>query len=121
MIAELDIGKELLHHIVDHPWPGYNVHLFGMEVTWMSAGISAMLIAVGVGIPLGVAAAKRQYSLFDNFATVASLIGISIPIFFLGLLLQYVFGVWLHWLPTAGRYDLGTFSYDHAGTNFLLW
>ena len=83
--------------------------------------VSAMIIAVGVGIPLGVAAAKRQYSLFDNFATVASLIGISIPIFFLGLLLQYVFGVWLHWLPTAGRYDLGTYNYDGAGTNFLLW
>jgi len=43
--------------------------------------VSAMIIAIGVGIPLGVAAAKRQYSLFDNFATVASLIGISIPIF----------------------------------------
>ena len=83
--------------------------------------VAAMFLAIGIGIPLGVAAAKRQYSLFDNFATVASLIGISIPIFFLGLLLQYVFGVWLHWLPTAGRYDLGTFSYDHAGTNFLLW
>ncbi len=83
--------------------------------------VSAMIIAIGVGIPLGVAAAKRQYSLFDNFATVASLIGISIPIFFLGLLLQYVFGVWLHWLPTAGRYDLGAYSYDGAGTNFLLW
>jgi peptide/nickel transport system permease protein len=83
--------------------------------------VAAMLLAIGVGIPLGVAAAKRQYSLFDNFATVASLIGISIPIFFLGLLLQYLFGVWLHWLPTAGRYDLGTYSYDHAGTNFLLW
>jgi peptide/nickel transport system permease protein len=83
--------------------------------------VAAMFLAIGIGIPLGVAAAKRQYSLFDNFATVASLIGISIPIFFLGLLLQYVFGVWLHWLPTAGRYDLGIYSYDHAGTNFLLW
>ena len=83
--------------------------------------VSAMAFAIGIGIPLGVAAAKRQYSLFDNFATVASLIGISIPIFFLGLLLQYAFGVWLHWLPTAGRYDLATYSYDGAGTNFLLW
>jgi peptide/nickel transport system permease protein len=83
--------------------------------------VAAMILAVGIGIPLGVAAAKRQYSLFDNFATVASLIGISIPIFFLGLLLQYVFGVWLHWLPTAYRYDAATYSYDGAGTNFLLW
>ncbi|HEX8938947.1 MAG TPA: ABC transporter permease [Candidatus Limnocylindrales bacterium] len=83
--------------------------------------LAAMLIAVGVGIPLGVAAAKRQFSLFDNFATVASLLGISIPIFFLGLLLQYAFGVWLHWLPTAGRYDLRTYDFNGAGTNFLLW
>ncbi len=79
--------------------------------------IAAMLFAVGVGIPLGIAAAKRQFSLFDNFATVASLIGISIPIFFLGLLLQYVFGVWLHWLPTAGRIDLRTYSFTGG---FLL-
>jgi len=83
--------------------------------------LAAMTVALGVGIPLGVAAAKRQGSFFDNFATVTSLIGISIPIFFLGLLLAYVFGVWLHWLPTAGRYDLRVYNFDGAGTNFLLW
>jgi peptide/nickel transport system permease protein len=83
--------------------------------------VAAMAFAIGLGIPLGVAAAKRQGTLFDNSATVFSLIGISIPIFFLGLLLSYVFGVWLHWLPTAGRYDLRTYNFDHAGTNFLLW
>ena len=49
--------------------------------------LAAMTIAVGVGIPLGVAAAKRAGTTFDNVATVTSLIGISIPIFFLGLLL----------------------------------
>jgi peptide/nickel transport system permease protein len=83
--------------------------------------VAAMALAIGIGIPLGVAAAKRQYSLFDNFATVGSLLGISIPIFFLGLLLQYAFGVWLHWLPTAGRYDLRVYDFSGAGTNFLLW
>lgn len=83
--------------------------------------LMAMTIAVGVGIPLGVAAAKRAGTTFDNFATVTSLIGISIPIFFLGLLLSYIFGVWLHWLPTAGRYDLRQYNFDGAGTNFLLW
>ena len=41
--------------------------------------LAAMLVAIGVGVPLGVAAAKRQGSLFDNLATVLSLIGISIP------------------------------------------
>jgi peptide/nickel transport system permease protein len=83
--------------------------------------IAAMFVSIGFGIPLGIAAAKRQGSLFDNLATVMSLLGISIPIFFLGLLLAYVFGVWLHWLPVIGRYDLRTYSFTGAGTNFLLW
>ena len=80
--------------------------------------LAAMLFAVGVGIPLGIAAAKRAGSFSDSFVTVLSLLGISIPIFFLGLLLQYIFGVWLHWLPTAGRIDLRT--YPDAGGGFLL-
>ncbi len=80
---------------------------------------AAMLFAIGVGIPLGVAAAKRAGTLFDSVATVLSLLGISIPIFFLGLLLSYVFGVWLHLLPTAGRIDLH--QYPDAGGGFLLW
>ncbi len=83
--------------------------------------LAAMLVSIGLGIPLGVAAAKRQGSVFDNLATVMSLLGISIPIFFLGLLLAYVFGVWLHWLPVIGRYDLRVYNYARAGTNFLLW
>ncbi|OGN86928.1 MAG: peptide ABC transporter permease [Chloroflexi bacterium GWC2_73_18] len=83
--------------------------------------LAAMLFAVGVGIPLGIAAAKRRQSLLDGAATVVSLIGISIPIFFLGLILVYVFGVWLHWLPAGGRFDLREFDFKGAGTNFLLW
>jgi peptide/nickel transport system permease protein len=83
--------------------------------------LAAMTIAIGLGIPLGVAAAKRQGSVFDNLATVLSLLGISIPIFFLGLLLSYVFGVWLHWLPTAGRVDLRQYNFSGAGTTFYLW
>jgi peptide/nickel transport system permease protein len=83
--------------------------------------LAAMAVAIGIGVPLGIAAAKRQGSVFDNVATVGSLIGISIPIFFLGLLLAYVFGVWLHWLPTAGRFNLRIYDFSKAGTNFLLW
>jgi peptide/nickel transport system permease protein len=80
---------------------------------------AAMLFAVGAGIPLGVAAAKRAGGAFDTAATVLSLLGISIPIFFLGLLLAYVFGVWLHWLPTAGRIDLHV--YPNVGGGLLLF
>src|SRR5712691_9622592 len=65
--------------------------------------LAAMLLAVVVGVPLGFLAAKRYGSWFDNASLVASLVGISIPIFFLGLILKYIFAVRLHWLPSVGR------------------
>ena len=65
--------------------------------------VSALLFAVGVGIPLGFLAAKRYGSVLDHVSLVGSLLGISIPVFVLGLLLKYVFAVELGWLPTVGR------------------
>ncbi|MGD0273948.1 MAG: ABC transporter permease [Gaiellaceae bacterium] len=68
--------------------------------------IGAMIFAIGFGIPLGFFAAKKYGSLFDQASLVGSLIGISIPIFFLGLILKYIFAVRLHWLPSIGREDI---------------
>jgi peptide/nickel transport system permease protein len=68
--------------------------------------LAAMFVAVLVGIPLGFFAAKRYGSFFDNTSLVVSLIGISIPIFVLGLLMKYVFAVRLGWLPSVGRSDV---------------
>src|SRR5256714_1118877 len=68
--------------------------------------LAAMMLALALGIPLGFLAAKRYGSWFDRASLVASLIGISIPIFFLGLILKYVFAVRLHWLPSIGREDV---------------
>src|ERR671926_358372 len=68
--------------------------------------LAAMLFAIAFGIPLGFLAAKRHGTLFDHASLVASLIGISIPIFFLGLILKYVFAVKLGWLPSIGREDV---------------
>ena len=65
-----------------------------------------MLFSILVGIPLGFLAAKRYGSWFDHLSLVGSLIGISIPIFFLGLILKYVFAVKLGWLPSIGREDV---------------
>ena len=65
--------------------------------------VAAGLFAVIVGLPLGFFAAKRHGSWFDHFSLVVSLIGVSIPIFFLALLLKYAFAVQLGWLPTIGR------------------
>jgi len=68
--------------------------------------LGAMIFAVSFGIPLGFLAAKRYGSAFDHGSLLASLIGISIPIFFLGLILKYIFSVRLHWLPSIGREDV---------------
>jgi peptide/nickel transport system permease protein len=68
--------------------------------------LSAMLFALVFGIPLGFFAAKRYGSWFDRSSLVVSLIGISIPIFFLGLILKYIFSVRLGWLPSVGREDV---------------
>jgi peptide/nickel transport system permease protein len=81
-------------------------------------GLAAMLVALVVGIPLGYVAAKRYRGVLDNTSLVASLIGISFPVFFLALLLKYVFSVKLGWLPTIGRLDV-TRQLDHP-TNFYV-
>ncbi len=65
--------------------------------------LAAMLFSVVLGIPLGFIAAKRYGTWLDHSSLVASLIGISIPIFFLAILLKYVFAVKLGLLPTVGR------------------
>jgi peptide/nickel transport system permease protein len=80
--------------------------------------VSAMLFSVLIGIPLGFLAAKKYGSWIDHTSLVASLIGISIPIFFLAILLKYVFAVKLGWLPTVGRQDV-LINVDHP-TNFYL-
>ncbi len=68
--------------------------------------LAAMIVAVGFGIPLGFMAAKRHGGVLDHASLVTSLIGISIPIFFLALILKYVFAVRLGWLPSVGRVDV---------------
>jgi peptide/nickel transport system permease protein len=68
--------------------------------------LSAMIFAIVCGVPLGFFAAKRYGTWFDNASLVVSLIGISIPIFFLAIILKYIFAVRLGWLPSVGREDI---------------
>jgi len=81
--------------------------------------IAAMIFAVAFGVPLGFFAAKRYGSAADHGSLVASLIGISIPVFFLAILLKYVFAVELGWLPTIGRQDV-LISADHPTGFYVL-
>jgi peptide/nickel transport system permease protein len=80
--------------------------------------IAALLFATLLGIPLGFVAAKRYGTWVDHSSLVVSLIGISIPIFFLAILLKYVFSVKLGLLPTVGRISV-LIDIDHP-TNFYL-
>ena len=68
--------------------------------------IAAMLFAIGIGLPLGFFAAKHYGGVFDNLSLVGSLIGISIPIFFLAIILKYFFAVKWQLLPSVGRQDV---------------
>lgn len=65
----------------------------------------AMLIAILVGVPVGVISAVRQYSLLDKTTSVLALTGISMPIFWLAMILVVIFGVNLELLPFPGRLD----------------
>ena len=78
--------------------------------------LSAMIFAGLIGIPLGFFAAKRYGTWFDHASLFASLIGISIPIFFLAIILKYLFAVKLGWLPSVGRASV-LITFDHP-TNF---
>lgn len=64
--------------------------------------VSALVVAIVVSIPLGVISATRRNGVIDAATRVGSLIGLSVPNFWLGILLVYVFAVTLGWLPSQG-------------------
>ena len=68
--------------------------------------LAALTFAIAIGIPLGMYTAKRHGTWSDSAGSVLSLIGISIPIFFLGLMLKFLFAIQWPILPDSGRIDL---------------
>jgi peptide/nickel transport system permease protein len=71
-----------------------------MELTFF-----AMFIAVAVGAVAGIVSASRQYSVIDYTTMGVALFGVSMPVFWLGIMLMMIFGVFLKWLPIGGRID----------------
>ncbi len=67
----------------------------------------SMILAVVVGIPVGIVSASRRNSLIDSVSMVGSLIGVSMPIFWLGLMEIMLFAVILQWLPAGARLSTG--------------
>ena len=79
---------------------------------------AAIVVAVGLGIPIGVASAVWRNSVVDSLARLGALIGVSMPIFWLGVMLAWFFGVTLRVLPTGFRLDTGAAFVPW--TNFVI-
>ena len=68
--------------------------------------IFAMIIAVIVGSIAGIVSASKQYSFLDYSTMGLALFGVSMPVFWLGIMLMMIFGVFLRWLPISGRINI---------------
>jgi peptide/nickel transport system permease protein len=95
------LGKSYQHSL-----PTRRLIVDRIPKTLLLSGAS-LLIAIVLAIPLGIVSAVRRYSALDTVATVTAFIGVSIPIFWLGILLIIVFSVQLHWLPSSGMVTIG--------------
>ncbi|MBA3598884.1 MAG: ABC transporter permease [Methylibium sp.] len=69
----------------------------------LELSLAAAVLALGVGLPLGIAAALERGGVLSQLIMAGSLLGVSLPTFLIGILLILVFSVWLPWLPSFGR------------------
>lgn len=72
---------------------------------------ASTLIAIVIGSWIGVMGAVRRYGLFDTLATVGAMVALSIPTFWFGLVVIYIFSVTLEWLPAGSRITIGDGSF----------
>ncbi|MFK9094039.1 ABC transporter permease [Bacillus salipaludis] len=96
--GDLGISLETRLPINEEIWPYLAATL---ELT-----VVAMIIAIIIGVNAGIISAWFSNSWFDYVAMVLALIGVSMPIFWLGLMEQWAFSIELGWLPTTGREDV---------------
>jgi len=73
--------------------------------------LTSTLLAMAIGAWIGILGAIKRYSLFDSLATIGAMIALSIPTFWFGLVIIYVFSVGLGWLPAGNRYTMGDGSF----------
>ncbi len=65
-------------------------------------GVQALLVALIIGMPLGIMAALKQNTLYDYTGMAVAIFGVSVPVIVFGPILVWIFGVWLKWLPPTG-------------------
>ena len=86
--------------------PVWGLILERIQATVLLGGV-ALAIAVALSIPLGMISAIRRYSAWDYLATFVAFVGVSVPVFWLGLILIILFSVTLNLLPSSGMYTIG--------------
>lgn len=96
-LLHFDLGKSIISGIpitreIATRWPAT-----------FELSVAAMIVAIVLGVPAGILAAVRKNGWLDNIAMSTSLLGVSMPVYWLGLLLIYLFAVHLRWLPPSGR------------------
>jgi peptide/nickel transport system permease protein len=77
-------------------------HLINKFPNTMLLSLSAVVLAIMIGVPAGIISARKQYTFFDNAVTVTTLFGAAVPGFWIGLMGVLFFSVKLGWIPAAG-------------------
>lgn len=100
-LSHLDLGESIHRRI-----PVLETLKLRFPAT-VELSLLSMIIAILIGIPVGIISASRRNSLIDSVSMVGSLIGVSMPIFWLGLMEIMLLAVILKWLPAGGRLSTG--------------
>lgn len=100
-VLQLDFGVSLQHSV-----PNSDLILDRLPASLLLAGTS-MTLATVVALTLGIVSAIKRHSVWDHSATVVAFLGLSIPGFWLGIMLVILFSVTLGWLPSAGMTSTG--------------
>ena len=88
------------------------LHIIGSHIgATVELMLKSTLLAIGLGTSIGILGAVKRNSLFDSLSTVVTMVLLSIPTFWFGLLMIYVFSVELNWLPSGNRYTAGDGSF----------
>jgi peptide/nickel transport system permease protein len=87
----------------------------------LELSLAAMLFALLVGVPLGILAAVQRNSAVDNVAMAVALIGVSMPVFWLGMILKFIFSISTKVFPPSARIsDLLSFSFEPITNMYIL-
>ncbi len=95
-----DLGKSIVSH------ESVIKEIFDRFPNTFELTLVAMLFAVTIGVFAGIISASKQYSILDYTVMGVAIFGVSMPIFWLGIMLMMIFGVYLRWFPIGGRISM---------------